>query len=142
MHLLLDRERPFGLDLGKLLADAVTEVAETPPDVTWGEHHGFAPLHALSAYGLDPGDLVPAPPDPGLAGDSDCVAATGWLPGLDGCVRGPVARYVWDLADRSGSRWAVPLGASGDPASSHAADQFTAWSSGVLVPVGHPPEAP
>jgi len=140
LHLLLDRERAFGLDLGQLLADAVTEVAERSPGGTWGEHHVFAPLHALSAFGLDPGDLVPTPPDPRLAGDSDCVAATGWLPGHDGCVRGPVARYVWDLADRTRSRWAVPLGASGEPGSPHAADQFAAWSSAVLVPVGHPSE--
>jgi len=143
LHLLLDRERPFGLDLEHLLADALAEVAARPPGDTWGEHHVFAPLHAFTAFGLDPGDLLPGPPDPGLSGDSECVAATGWLPGYDGCVRGPVARYVWDLADRGRSRWAVPLGASGDPGSPHAADQFAAWSSGVLVPVGPPPgEAP
>jgi len=140
LHLLLDREKPFGLDLEHLLADALAKVAARSPGDSWGEHHVFAPRHAFTAFGLDPGDLVPAPPDPGLSGDSDCVAATGWLPGYDGCVRGPVARYVWDLADRGRSRWAVPLGASGDPGSPHAADQFTAWSTGVLVPVSHPPE--
>jgi penicillin G amidase len=98
--------RVLGIDLPALLAAAVADVAADPPKGSWGEQHRL--VH----------DGTP------LAGDSDCVAATGWVPGSDLVVRGPVARYVWDLADRGRSRWAIPQG-----------DQVGPWASGVLVPV-------
>jgi len=50
-------------------------------------------------------------------------------------VTGSTARYVWDLGNRADSRWIVPLGASGDPASPHLADQLEHWSRGELIPV-------
>ena len=50
-------------------------------------------------------------------------------------LRGPVARYVWDLSDRSQSRWIVPLGAAGDPSDPHHHDQLELWAGGRLVPV-------
>ncbi|GAA3227799.1 hypothetical protein GCM10020256_39420 [Streptomyces thermocoprophilus] len=41
-----------------------------------------------------------------------CASA---VPGItDRAARGPAARYVWDLADRTASRWIVPFGAAGD----------------------------
>jgi penicillin amidase len=62
--------------------------------------------------------------------------STGTAPGVsDACWRGPVARYVWDLADRSASRWVVPFGASGDPGSPHFADQLPLWAAGELIPI-------
>ena len=54
-------------------------------------------------------------------------------------VTGPIARLVWDLADRDASRWAVPFGASGVAGDAHHDDQFTAWKDGTLNPVGSPP---
>jgi penicillin amidase len=53
----------------------------------------------------------------------------------DGSFRGPVARYVWDLSDRTKSRWVVPFGASGDPQHQHFASQLPLWSEGGLIPV-------
>jgi penicillin amidase len=50
-------------------------------------------------------------------------------------TRGPVARYVWDLADRESSRWAVPLGADGVPGAPHHHDQLPPWTAGDLAPV-------
>ena len=70
------------------------------------------------------------------AGDIDTVRCTGWLPGItDEAYRGSVARYVWDLADRSASGWVVPLGASGDPRSAHHDDQLEAWAEARLLPL-------
>ncbi|NEE42018.1 penicillin acylase family protein, partial [Streptomyces sp. SID7982] len=50
-------------------------------------------------------------------------------------ARGPAARYVWDLARREDSRWAVPFGASGVPGSAHHRDQTPLWARGALAPV-------
>jgi penicillin G amidase len=101
-----DVRRLLDVDLPALLATAIDDVMCDPPSGTWGERHRF--VH----------DGTP------LAGDTDCVAATGWMPGSDLVARGPVARYVWDLADRSRSRWAVPDG-----------PQVSAWADGTLLPV-------
>jgi acyl-homoserine lactone acylase PvdQ len=42
---------------------------------------------------------------------------------------------VFDLANWDASAWIVPLGAHGDPASPHFADQRTAWARGDLIPM-------
>lgn len=124
LHVWLAAERPLGLDLPGIVAESLGAVAASPPQGGWGERHRFTPVHAFADFGLDPVDLVPDVAGSALSGDTDCVAATGWIPGSEACVRGPVARYAWDLGDRSLSRWAVP-----EPG------QFDAWSSGRLVPV-------
>lgn len=122
----LEAERPLGIDMDTLLADAL----DLDPDgATWGERHVFSPLHALTDLGVEH-DFGPPVSGLPLDGDSDCVAANGAIPGLPFSVMGPVARYVWDLGDRSRSRWAVSLGAAGDQC-----DQFDAWSSCELIPV-------
>ena len=75
----------------------------------WGDRHWLDPLHALDGLGGAPS----VPPDP-VSGDKGCVLAAASAPGVtDRCYGGPVARYVWDLADRGASRWVVPFGASG-----------------------------
>lgn len=131
LHVWLAGDRPLGIDVRALLAEALVDVAaaEAQP---WGDRHRFHPLHALEQFGLPHERTTP---DGRLPGDTDCVFAAGWLPGTDMCVRGPVARYVWDLSDRARSRWVVPLGAAGRPDSEHAADQFSAWVAGGTVPV-------
>ena len=117
-----------GVDIAALAREALEEVAAGGETGTWGERHRLAPWQALPE--ADPR------PWPGLAGDHDCVLATSSVPGItDRCARGPAARYVWDLADRSRSRWIVPLGAAGVPGDPHARDQLPLWSSGELIPV-------
>ncbi|MFF7194218.1 GNAT family N-acetyltransferase [Streptomyces sp. NPDC008079] len=99
---------------------------------TWGELHRLAPWQALppDAYGHAPEVW------PGLAGDHDCVLSTSSVPGITHhSLRGPAARYVWDLADRENSRWVVPFGASGVPGGPHHRDQLPYWLRGDLVPV-------
>jgi len=134
LHTILAAERPFGLDPLAVVRDALQAVAAKagPGDeVPWGAVHVFHPLHARAQHGL-PGRPAPATP---LAGDSECVLATVSVPGVPVCWRGPSARYVWDLADRSAGGWVVPLGASGDPTSPHHRDQHDAWATGRLVPI-------
>ena len=80
------------------------------PGRAWGERHRFArctpwPTSA-STHAFDPA----------VAGQPLAATPTAWprparSRGADRVVAGPVARYVWDLADRDDSRWAVPLGA-------------------------------
>jgi penicillin amidase len=97
----------------------------------WGDTHRVLGLHVL----LDvPGAAVPRVPSLPLGGDTDTVRCTASVPGIsDVCVRGSVARWVWDLADRDASRWGVPFGASGDPRSPHFADQLAAWADAEIV---------
>ncbi|GIJ44287.1 hypothetical protein Val02_11730 [Virgisporangium aliadipatigenens] len=110
-------------DLDALAAAALAEVAATRPRA-WGE------THVLDFPG------VPVTP---LSGDNDCVCAAGSVPGVsDRCLRGPVARYVWDLGDRAASRWVVPFGASGRPGDAHFCDQTPLWAAGRLIPVDGP----
>lgn len=99
----------------------------------WGDTHRVLGLHVL----LDvPGAAAPRVPASPLGGDTDTVRCTASVPGIsDVCVRGSVARWVWDLADRDASRWGVPFGASGDPRSPHFADQLAAWADAETVPV-------
>ena len=40
-----------------------------------------------------------------------------------------VNRYIHDPSDWTKSRWIVPLGASGHPASTHYVDQAEAWAN-------------
>jgi penicillin amidase len=99
----------------------------------WGDTHRVLGLHVL----LDvPGAASPRVPSLPLGGDTDAVRCTASAPGTsDVCVRGSVARWVWDLADRDASRWGVPFGASGDPRSPHFADQLAAWADAETAPV-------
>ena len=131
LEALLAHGSPWGLDIDALLRAAVAAADDSA--TTWGEGHRFRSYSAPEMFGL-PREHEP-PPAPPLAGDSNCVLATGWLPGLDITVRGPVARYVWCLADRDASRWVVPLGAAGDPRSPHHHDQLAAWADCRLLPV-------
>ena len=74
---------------------------------------------------------MPTAPDAAVPGDKGCVLAAASAPGVtDRCYVGPVARYVWDLADRDSSRWVVPMGASGLEGDDHFADQLPLWLSG------------
>ncbi|MFH8368606.1 penicillin acylase family protein [Streptomyces sp. NPDC018031] len=117
------------IDRAGTVRAAVEEVAAAgAPPAPWGWVHRVAPWQAV------PSD--PAEDWPGAAGDHDCVLSTSSVPGVtDRFARGPAARYVWDLADRAGSRWVVPFGASGVPGDAHHRDQLPLWLRGDLVPV-------
>ncbi|WP_456787707.1 penicillin acylase family protein [Cellulomonas sp. P5_C5] len=118
-----------GID-GVAVARVALERAVAAPDVQWGDRHRLQPVPTLLGY---PGPVVDPVP---LSGDTDCVRCTASVPGVsDRSWRGSVARWVWDLGDRRRSRWGVPFGASGDPASPHATDQLAAWASAQTVEI-------
>ncbi|MFI8499527.1 penicillin acylase family protein [Streptomyces sp. NPDC085524] len=117
-----------GLDRAAHVRAALEETAAAAaPDTPWSEVHRLAPWSALPD---------PQAGWPGLGGDHDCVNATSSVPGLtDLTARASAARYVWDLARREDSLWAVPLGADGVTGSPHHRDQLPLWARCELVPV-------
>ncbi|WP_238332225.1 GNAT family N-acetyltransferase [Kribbella jejuensis] len=120
------------INVSWLAREALEEVAANGPRPPWGETHQLAPLHALRGPLFAPAE---EPIDLGLSGDHHCVMSTSSLPGLtDVCIRASAARYAWDLADRSASRWIVPLGASGVLGDPHHHDQLPLWLNGSLAP--------
>ncbi|MBP2268783.1 penicillin amidase [Pseudarthrobacter sp. PvP004] len=133
LETLLARGSEFGIN-GGVEAAAALEVAALEEALldgaVWGERHKLLAVHVL------PGTLAASAPVADLSGDTGCVLCTESLPGVDDrSFRGPVARYVWDLADRRNSRWIVPFGASGRPGHQHFADQLPLWTAGELAPV-------
>ncbi|MEV7519917.1 penicillin acylase family protein [Streptomyces sp. NPDC091371] len=117
-----------GLDRSAHVRAALEETAAAgAPDTPWSEVHRLAPWSALPDDGAA---------WPGLGGDHDCVNATSSVPGFtDLTARASAARYVWDLARREDSLWAVPLGADGVSGSPHHRDQLPLWARCELVPV-------
>jgi penicillin G amidase len=111
----------------EILSAALVEVARLPA-TTWGALHRAVPWQASPR-------ALPAL-DAGVSGDFDCVLATSSFPGRTHlCLRGPVARFVWDVRHRERSRWSAPFGASGQPDSPHFLDQLSPWLRGEVLPV-------
>ncbi len=131
LETLLVRGSELGISVGVEAAAALEDVSLEEPGLgSWSDRHTLLAVHVL------PGPLAAAAPTAGLSGDTGCVLCTESLPGVDDrSFRGPVARYVWDLADRRKSRWIVPFGASGTPGHQHFADQLPLWTAGELAPV-------
>ena len=131
-HTLVETAGVLGIDVAAGVGVALERAADSVgSDAVWGDRHRLDPLHALDGVGGAPA----VSPDP-VPGDKGCVLAAASAPGVtDRAYGGPVARYVWDLADRSASRWVVPLGASGVEGDPHFADQTSAWLTGRLYPV-------
>ncbi|GAA5018727.1 hypothetical protein GCM10023258_05680 [Terrabacter aeriphilus] len=130
---------PHGIAVGEGVRHALEHVAASiSPSQVWGERHWLDPVHALDPVGETAG-ARPTPRRRPVSGDKGCVLAAASAPGsTERCYGGPVARYVWDLADRSASRWVVPFGASGRAGEASFEDQTDAWLGGVLLPVDDP----
>jgi penicillin amidase len=95
----------------------------------WERLHTTRPIHPLSGAFPEQAEAL-NPPAVAIGGDGDTVQAAATFPGQSFHVNGTsVARYAFDLADWDNSRWVVPLGASGHPASPHYADQAADWSA-------------
>jgi penicillin amidase len=130
---ILAADRPFGVDVREAVSVALSTVAAADEPEPWGSAHVVVPLTPHQQFGLPAPVPVPSVPVPG---DDDCVFAARSTGGTGACVHGPVARWVWDLAGES--RWVVPLGASGDPASPHHHDQQAVWAAGGTLAVSRP----
>ncbi|KAA1418837.1 penicillin acylase family protein [Nocardioides humilatus] len=125
--------RPFGVDLRSHAEAALAEVDAGAGSATWGDTHLTDPVHWLGLLLDKDFDGLPRLP---LSGDSDCVRCCVSYPAIsDECSRGSVARYVWDLADRTAGGWVVPVGAIGRPGDPHHHDQLPLWAAGELAPI-------
>jgi penicillin amidase len=125
--------------LGAALSDGVSllraRFGDDPASWRWGALHVSAPSHPLSGLHPEWKGLLD-PPAVEMAGEWDTVFASSHAAGISFGVTGAsVARYVFDLSDWDGSGWIVPLGADGDSASPHFADQRAQWAVGELVPM-------
>ena len=102
---------------------------------TWGRLHSTRPRHPLSESFSEQAPPLDPPSVP-MSGDGDTPQAASYPPTGSFEVTGTsVARYVFDTADWDGSRWIVPLGASGHPGSPHYTDQSPIWAEGRLIPM-------
>ena len=133
---MLSSEATWAAAAAQALEEATTELSARfgadPGGWSWGGLHELTPLHALRQL---MGDWVRPTSGP-ISGASGCVMATNQTGGMGPqALSGSTARYLWDLADRQGSGWVVPLGASGDPTSAHFRDQSAAYAAVELVSV-------
>ncbi len=115
------------------LKQAVAELSnELGDDMTtwrWGRVHRTAPRHPLSLLHPHLSDKLD-PPALALHGDGETPLAGNWAVGNEFvATSSSVNRYIHDPSDWTNSRWIVPLGASGHPASPHYADQAPLWSN-------------
>jgi len=135
---VLPEGRTWQQVLGTALTRAVAELEERlGPDMAqwrWGSVHRTRPRHPLSAVFPEAADLLD-PPQVQTSGDGD-TPQQGHYSHLDRFVQtaGSVNRYIHDPSDWRRSRWIVPLGASGHPASRHYADQAEMWAAVEYVP--------
>ena len=134
---------PDGSDWPQVLASALDEGVRTlkaklGPDIDgwrWNRVHRARPQHPLSMAMPKLGKLL-NPPEIPTGGDGDTPWAGSYAPGDLATVGGlSVFRYAYDPADWERSLWAVPLGASGHPASPHFADQSEMWSHVRMAPM-------
>ena len=133
---------PPEVDWGGLLAASLSRAVRELRDLLgedmsqwrWGRMHRTDPRHPLSAVFPDAAEGLD-PPSVSTHGDGDTPLAGGY--GLQNefvATSMSVNRYIHDPSDWTKSRWIVPLGASGHPASVHYADQAEAWANVEYIP--------
>ncbi|BBK36912.1 peptidase S45 [Allostella sp. ATCC 35155] len=125
------------LDWDAALSEALAQAAAdgTAADAEWAALHRPRFAHPLSAQFPEAAPLLDPPSLP-VGGDNDCVLATGMICSAGfAAAYGAVARYVFDVGNWDGCRWAVFHGASGHPGSPHYADQNPDWTAGRMVPM-------
>jgi penicillin amidase len=133
---------PPGTDWKTLMAEALQTAVEyltnrmgdDMSSWTWGAIHQTSRAHWLSnAY---PWAKELEGPPMSLSGDGDTPLSSSYSHADPFAIAGTsVARYIYDLSDWDNSRWIVPLGASGHPASEHFADQAETWSKVDSIPM-------
>ena len=100
----------------------------------WGGLHRSAQQHVLASVFPENARWL-NPPRAELRGDGDTPCLAAWKMGTQFDVTGgSVNRYIQDPSNWSNSRWIVPLGASGHPASPHYADQLALWAGLETIP--------
>lgn len=100
----------------------------------WGRIHRTRPTHPLSDQFPEVAGWLD-PPSLGVHGDGDTPLAASYAIHDRYTVSGlSVNRYIHDPSDWRNSRWIVPLGSSGHPASPHYADQAEMWADVEFIP--------
>ncbi|MCZ6678841.1 MAG: penicillin acylase family protein [Candidatus Poribacteria bacterium] len=100
----------------------------------WGRLHHTQPQHPLAPVFPELAELL-NPPSVSVHGDGDTPLAGSYALNGSFIASGmSVNRYIHDPSDWTKSRWIVPLGASGHPASPHYADQAEMWSNVEYIP--------
>ncbi len=135
---LLPPDRSWDDLLNAAFDAALVELSERLGDDVsqwqWGRLHHTQHRHPLSV--VFPGASMDLDPDPRpVHGDGDTPLSGNY--GLNSYVvtTASVNRYVMDPSDWAQSRWIVPLGASGHPASPHYADQAARWAALEYIPM-------
>ncbi len=106
-----------------------------PDGWRWQRVHRVRPQHPLAMARPELAARL-NPPEIPIGGDGDTPWAGGYSPADLATVGGlSVFRYAYDLSDWEQSLWAVPLGASGHPASKHYADQSAMWGQVQMTPM-------
>lgn len=121
-----------GAGWGDVAAEALATVAGRGETLEpWGAAHRPLFVHPLGARFAE----AVAPTSDPTGGDGDCVAAIGSYPtGGTAATYGPIARYVFDVADWDRSRWVVFHGVAGAPGDPHYSSQNPHWARGELIP--------
>jgi penicillin amidase len=119
--------------LGELVGEVIAEVLATTDVCRWDAVHTvrFLPLSGPGLFSR--GEPVGA----AVGGDNETVLANGCVAagGLR-AVYGPVAKYMFDLADLAGnSRWVSLTGTYGSPTRPESMSQHEHWAQGDLVPM-------
>ncbi|WP_051297901.1 penicillin acylase family protein [Brevibacterium album] len=119
--------------LSALAAEAIAEVLTGTEVCRWDALHTvrFLPLSGPSLF------AEVRPEGAAVGGDNETVLANGCVAagGLR-AVYGPVAKYVFDLADLAhGSRWVSLTGTAGSPVRAESMSQHANWAQGDLVPM-------
>ena len=125
-----DRDQVLAEALEQARDELTQRLSVSPRQWSWGRLHqvelrsGLGQGSGLARLLLDRG------PEP-VGGGSASVNATAWSApeGYD-VTTAPSMRMVVDLDDLDGSRWVLPGGASGHPASPHYVDQLDTWVRG------------
>ena len=119
----------------RALAFLEARLGPEPDGWQLGRVHRTFSWHPL-AVDLPEARTLALPPFVPMAGDGDTVLCSATTPGFGlRATTVSVARYVFDLGDWERSRWIVPHGVSGDPASPHWSDQLLAWAELRLAPM-------
>jgi penicillin amidase len=99
----------------------------------WGQLHQTQGRHPLSAVFKEWGRWLDPPPQ-AVHGDADTPLAGSFGLGSFTVTGLSVNRYIFDPADWTRSRWIVPGGASGHPASPHYGDQARLHADLEFIP--------
>lgn len=115
--------------LKQAVSDLINQLGSDMANWLWGRIHRTRPQHPLSVLMPELASTLDPPAVP-VHGDGDTPLAGSWvLSSAFVANTVSVNRYIYDPSDWKNSRWIVPLGSSGHPASTHYADQAEQWSN-------------